>query len=63
MGKRHENRRSLLSACPVSIECKVITSLQPGNMELFVASIEAVHCDEQFLDEDGNIDWTNIPLL
>lgn len=37
----------MLSAYPVSIECKVTTSLQPGNMELFIASIESVYCEEQ----------------
>lgn len=53
----------MLSACPVAIECRVTTSLQPGSHELFIASVEAVHCEEEYLDSNGNIDWTKIPLL
>jgi flavin reductase (DIM6/NTAB) family NADH-FMN oxidoreductase RutF len=50
----------LLSDCPVSIECKVVASIQPGTHELFVGTVEAVHCDEAFLDSAGAID---IPRL
>lgn len=53
----------LLTACPVNIECKVVTSIQPGTHDLFIASVEAVHCDEKYLDENGNIKWGEIPLL
>lgn len=53
----------MLSACPMTIECRVTTSLQPGPHELFIASVEAIHCEEEYLDSNGNIDWTKIPLL
>ena len=53
----------MLTACPVTIECKVVDSIQPGSHELFIASVEAVHCDEEYIDENGNIDWNKIPLL
>lgn len=53
----------ILTDCPVAIECKVVSSIQPGTHELFFASVEAVHCDEEYLDENGDIDWSKIPLL
>lgn len=53
----------MLTDCPINIECKVVTSVQPGTHDLFIASIEAVHCDEKYLDENGNINWGKIPLL
>lgn len=53
----------LLSACPINIECKVVTSVQPGTHDLFIASVEAVHCNEKYLDENGNINWAEVPFL
>lgn len=55
----------LLSACPVNIECKVLTSLQVVNSdhELFIGSVEMVHCDEAYLDENKNILWEKIAML
>lgn len=50
----------ILSDCPVNIECKVVASLKPGTHEIFVGAVEAVHCDESFLDSNGAID---IPRL
>lgn len=53
----------LLTGCPVNIECRVVDAVQPGTHDLFIATVEAVHCDEEYLDEDGNIKWGDIPLL
>ncbi|MDD3334897.1 MAG: flavin reductase family protein [Eubacteriales bacterium] len=53
----------ILSNCPVSIECSVVESIKPGTHELFIGLVEAVHCDEQYLDEQGNIQWDRINLL
>lgn len=53
----------MLTACPVTIECKVVESLKPGTHELFIASVEAIHCEEEYLDENGNIQWDIIPFL
>ena len=53
----------ILTACPVSIECRVVESTQPGTHELFIGKVEAVHCDEQYLDANGNIQWNKIDLL
>ena len=53
----------MLTDCPVSIECSVIDSMQPGTHELFVGKVEAVHVDEEYLDEKGNILWNKIDLM
>ena len=53
----------ILTDCPVSIECSVIESTQPGTHELFIGKVEAVHADEQYLDANGNILWNNIDLM
>ena len=53
----------ILSNCPVSIECSVVESTMPGTHELFIGKVEAVHADEKYLDENGNIQWDKIDLL
>lgn len=54
----------LLNACPISVECKVIDCIKTGgDHDLFIGSIETVHCDESWLDANGNIDITKIVLL
>ena len=53
----------ILSDCPVSIECSVVDSIQPGTHELFIGKVEAVHVDEEYLDEKGNILWNKIDLM
>ena len=53
----------ILSDCPVSIECSVVDSIQPGTHELFIGKVEAVHVDEEYLDDKGNILWNKMELL
>lgn len=53
----------ILTDCPVSIECSVIESTQPGTHELFIGKVEAVHVDEEYLDEKGNILWDKMDLM
>lgn len=53
----------VLTDCPVSIECSVVTSIRPGTHELFIGKVEAVHVEEQYLDDHGNILWDKIDLL
>ena len=55
----------ILTDCAVALECKVISSETPCGSDhaIFYASIEAVHCDEKYIKENGRIDWKNIPLL
>lgn len=67
LGIKTENAKfvnaPILLDCPVSIECSVIESYMPGTHELFVAKIEAVHCEEEYLDKCGKIMWSKIKLL
>lgn len=53
----------ILIDCPVSIECSVVESTQPGTHELFIGKVEAVHVDEEYLDDNGNIQWDKIDLM
>ena len=53
----------ILTDCPVSIECSVVKSTQPGSHELFIGKVEAVHVDEEYLDDKGNILWEKMDLL
>ena len=53
----------ILTDCPVSIECSVVDSIQPGTHELFIGKVEAVHVDEEYLDEKGNILWNKMDLM
>ena len=53
----------VLTDCPVSIECSVIESIQPGTHELFIGRVEAVHVDEEYLDNNGNIRWDKMNLI
>lgn len=53
----------ILSDCPVSIECSVVDSITPGTHELFIGKVEAVHVDEEYLDEKGNILWSKMDLM
>lgn len=54
---------SILSDCPVNVECSVVESYIPGSHELFVGKVVSVHCDEKYLDEKGNILWDKLELL
>ena len=46
-----------------AFECTVVDSIKPGSHEMFFGKIEKVHCDEEYLDDDGNIMWDKIDLL
>lgn len=67
LGLKWENGTSvdapILTDCPVNIECRVIQSIQPGTHELFVATVETVHVDEEYLDDKGNILWGKMDLM
>ena len=53
----------IMTDCPVSIECSVIESTIPGTHELFIGKVEAVHVDEEYLDEKGNILWDKMDIM
>lgn len=41
---------------PVNIECKVVKQIDetelPGSHDIFIAEVVAVHCDEEYMDEN-----------
>jgi len=53
----------ILTDYPVSIECSVVDGIMPGTHELFFGKVEAVHVDEEYLDENGNILWDKMDLM
>lgn len=53
-------RPPLISECSVSLECVVRHGLNLGSHTFFIGEIVAVQVDEQYIKEDGEI---NYPLL
>jgi flavin reductase (DIM6/NTAB) family NADH-FMN oxidoreductase RutF len=53
----------LLADCPVSIECTVVDSIVTGSHEMFVGKVEAVHADSDLVNEDGNINFSQLGFL
>ena len=53
----------LLADCPVNIECKVVDSIITGSHEMFIGKIEYVHANAKLVDNDGNIDFSQINFL
>lgn len=53
----------ILSDCPVNIEGTIVDSIMTGSHEMFVIKVEKVHADEQYLNEDGSINFSKIDLL
>ena len=53
----------ILLDCPVSIECTVVDSIRTGSHEMFVGKVEYVHAKEEYIDENGKIDFSKIDLL
>ena len=41
---------------PVAVECTVVDSIMPGSHEMFVGKIEAIHADEDLIDDEGKLD-------
>ena len=53
----------ILTDCPVNIECKVVDSIVTGSHEMFIGKIEYVHANKKLVDDDGNIDFSQIDFL
>ena len=53
----------MLSDCPVNIEGTIVDSIMTGSHEMFVLKIEKVHACEEYLNDDGSIDYSKINLL
>ena len=54
----------LIEECPVSMECKLVDTVNLGNHDWLIGEIVAVHVDDAVLDEQGRFDPANTnPLL
>ncbi len=54
---------SILTDCPVNIECTVVDSVRTGSHEMFIGKIEHVHADASLVDAEGKIDWAKVEFL
>ncbi|ADL05272.1 flavin reductase family protein [Lacrimispora saccharolytica] len=54
---------SILTDCPVNIECTVVDSIMTGSHEMFIGKVEYVHANENLVNEEGNIDFSQINLI
>jgi flavin reductase (DIM6/NTAB) family NADH-FMN oxidoreductase RutF len=53
----------ILVDCPVNFECTVIETVKPGTHDVFFGKVEKVHCDEEYLNNDGSINWNKLDVL
>ncbi len=45
----------LIEECPVNLECRVVRRLDMGSHELFAGEVVAVHAEEDWVDDAGNL--------
>ena len=53
----------IIEGCPVAVECTVVDSIMTGSHEMFVGKVEVVHAEEEYVNEDGDIDFSKIDLI
>lgn len=53
----------ILSDCHVNIECSVVDSIVTGSHEMFIGKVEYVHADADIVDDEGNIDFSQIDFI
>ncbi len=46
--------------CPVNYECKVVKTMTMGSHDLFFGEVVKAHCNSEYLNEEGNIDWKKV---
>ena len=51
------------SKANVNVELKIVDSIKTGSHEMFACTVEKVHCDEKYLNEDGTIDFSKLDLI
>ena len=54
---------SILTDCPVNIECTIVDSIVTGSHEMFIGKIEYVHAPAELTDGDGNVDFSQISFM
>ena len=53
----------ILTDCPDNIECTIVDSIVTGSHEMFIGKVEYVHANEEYVDGEGNIEYSKINLL
>jgi flavin reductase (DIM6/NTAB) family NADH-FMN oxidoreductase RutF len=53
----------ILLDCPVNIECTVVDSILTGSHEMFVGRVEYVHANGSLVNDEGNIDYSQINFI
>lgn len=53
----------MIEQCPINIECKLVEIKELGSHDMFIGEVVAVHCEEQYLLENGTIDYASANLL
>jgi flavin reductase (DIM6/NTAB) family NADH-FMN oxidoreductase RutF len=56
-------RTPLIAQCPISLECRVSHHLTLGSHDLFVGEVLAVQVDEETLNQYGQLNYRQVPLL
>lgn len=52
-----------IAEAPVSIECKVTEILELGSHHMFIAKVEGVHVDKQYMDEKGKFNLNQADMI
>ncbi len=63
LGDAEKINSPILLDCPVNIECTVVDSIVTGSHEMFIGKIEYVHANKNMVDNEGNIDFSQIKFL
>ena len=53
----------VIDEAPVQIECRVRDEIDLGSHHMFLASVEAVHVEEKYLDDKGRLDLEKARLV
>ena len=46
----------MIAECPICIACRVVRVEELGSHDMFIANVEGVYADEQYMDENGRFD-------
>lgn len=52
-----------IEECPINLECKVIDIQKFASHEMFMAEVIAVHCNEEIIDRNGELDFAKANLI
>lgn len=53
----------IIEECPINIECTVKEIQDLGSHHMFISEVVAIHCNEEYIDNNGVICYGNASLL